>query len=170
MNLKELEIMAPAGNFGCLMAAIEGGADSVYFGIGHLNMRSHSANNFCKEDLPEIMRICRAYGIRTYMTLNITLYGEDLLPAYETLDAAKAAGVDAIIASDMACILYCRKIGLEVHISTQLSISNIESLRFYAQWADVVVLARELNLTQVKAMSEAMMASTPAALAASSVS
>ena len=154
MNRKELEIMAPAGNFGCLMAAIEGGADSVYFGIGHLNMRSHSANNFSKEDLPEILRICRAYGIKAYMTLNITLYGEELAEAYATLDAAKAAGVDAIIASDMACILYCRKIGLEVHISTQLSISNLEALRFYAQWADVVVLARELSLEQVKVIYE----------------
>ena len=154
MNRKELEIMAPAGNFGCLLAAIEGGADSVYFGIGHLNLRSHSANNFGKEDLPEIMRICRAYGIKAYMTLNITLYGEELQEACNTLDAAKAAGVDAVIASDMACILYCRKIGLEVHISTQLSISNLEALRFYAQWADVVVLARELNLEQVKAIHQ----------------
>jgi putative protease len=154
MQKKELEIMAPAGNFGCLLAAIEGGADSVYFGIGHLNMRSHSANNFSREDLPEIMRICRAYGIKAYMTLNITLYGEDLPAAYETLDTALAAGVDAIIASDMACILYCRKIGLEVHISTQLSISNVEALRFYAQWADVVVLARELQLDQVRAIHE----------------
>ena len=154
MNRKELEIMAPAGNFGCLLAAIEGGADSVYFGIGHLNMRSHSANNFGKEDLPEIIRICRAYGVKAYMTLNITLYGEELQEARETLDAAKAAGVDAIIASDMACILYCRQIGLEVHISTQLSISNLEALKFYAQWADVVVLARELTLEQVKAIHE----------------
>jgi len=156
MDRKELEIMAPAGNFGCLLAAIEGGADSVYFGIGHLNMRSHSANNFGKEDLPEIIRICRAYGVKAYMTLNITLYGEDLQPAYDTLDAAKEAGVDAIIASDMAAILYCRKIGLEVHISTQLSISNIEALKFYAQFADVVVLARELDLGQVKAIHEAI--------------
>ena len=154
MHRKELEIMAPAGNFGCLLAAIQGGADSVYFGIGHLNMRSHSANNFGKEDLPEIMRICRAYGVKAYMTLNITLYGEELEEARETLDAAKAAGVDAIIASDMACILYCRRIGLEVHISTQLSISNLEALKFYAQWADVVVLARELTLEQVKAIHE----------------
>ena len=156
MKQKDLEIMAPAGNFGCLMAAIEGGANSVYFGIGHLNMRSHSANNFSREDLPEIMRICRAYGVRAYMTLNITLYGEDLQPAYETLDTARAAGVDAVIASDMAVILYCRRIGLEVHISTQLSISNVEALRFYAQWADVVVLARELNLEQVKAIHDAI--------------
>ena len=156
MQRKELEIMAPAGNFGCLVAAIEGGADSVYFGIGHLNMRSHSANNFSREDLPEIIRICRAYGVKAYMTLNITLYGEDLQAAYDTLDAARAAGVDAIIASDMAAILYCRKVGLEVHISTQLSISNVEALRFYAQWADVVVLARELRLDQVKAIHDAI--------------
>ena len=154
MNRKELEIMAPAGSFDCLLAAIQGGADSVYFGIGRLNMRSHSANNFCKEDLPEIMRICRAYGVKAYMTLNITLYGEELQAAYETLDAARTAGVDAVIASDMACILYCRKIGLEVHISTQLSISNLEALKFYAQWADVVVLARELTLEQVKAIHQ----------------
>ena len=148
--------MAPAGNFGCLVAAIEGGADSVYFGIGHLNMRSHSANNFCREDLPEIIRICRSYGVKAYMTLNITLYGEDLQAAYDTLDTAKEVGVDAIIASDMAAILYCRKIGLEVHISTQLSISNIEALKFYSQFADVVVLARELNLNQVKAIHQAI--------------
>ena len=128
MDRRELEIMAPAGNFGCLTAAVEGGANSVYFGIGHLNMRSHSANNFSREDLPEIMRICRAYGIRGYMTLNITLFGEDLPAAYQTLDAAKAAGVDAIIASDMACILYCRKIGLEVHISTQLNLEQVKAI------------------------------------------
>ena len=156
MERKELEIMAPAGSFECLVAAIEGGADSVYFGVGHLNMRSHSAGNFRREDLPEVMRICRSYGIKGYLTLNITLYGEDLQEARATLDAAKAAGVDAIIASDMAAILYCRQIGLEVHISTQLSISNIESLKFYAQWADVVVLARELRLEQVKAIHEAI--------------
>ena len=156
MDRKELEIMAPAGSFDCLLAAIEGGADSVYFGSGHLNMRSHSANNFAREDLPEIMRICRSYGVKAYMTLNITLYGEDLQAAYDTLDTAKAAGVDAIIATDMAAIMYCRKIGLEVHISTQLSISNIESLKFYSQFADVVVLARELNLTQVAAIHQAI--------------
>lgn len=149
MEKKELEIMAPAGNFECLHAAIQGGADSVYFGIGRLNMRSHSANNFCPEDLPEIVRICRENGVRSYMTLNIILYGEDLSDACHVLDLAKAAGVDAVIASDMAAILYCRRIGMEVHISTQLSISNYESLKFYAQWADVIVLARELSLQQV---------------------
>ncbi|MBQ7468637.1 MAG: U32 family peptidase [Bacteroidales bacterium] len=158
MNHKELEIMAPAGNFECLRAAIQGGANSVYFGIGRLNMRSHSANNFAPEDLPEIVRICREAGVKTYMTLNIVLYGEDITPAHEALDAAKAAGVDAIIASDMAVILYCRQIGLEVHISTQLSISNYEALKFYAQFADVVVLARELNLKQVKAIHEQILA------------
>ena len=158
MDKRELEIMAPAGNFECLQAAIQGGANSVYFGIGRLNMRSHSANNFAPEDLPEIVRICRAAGVRTYMTLNIILYGEDIAAARQALDAAKAAGVDAIIASDMAAILYCRQIGLEVHISTQLSISNYEALKFYAQFADVVVLARELNLQQVKAIHEQIVA------------
>ena len=142
--------MAPAGNFECLRAAIQGGADSVYFGVGQLNMRSHSANNFTPKDLPEVCRICREAGVKSYMTLNIVLYQEDLDAMREALDAAKAAGVDAIIASDMAAIEYCRQIGLEVHISTQLSISNVLSLKFYAQFADVIVLARELNLNQVK--------------------
>ena len=154
MERKELEIMAPAGNFECLRAAIQGGADSVYFGVGHLNMRSHSANNFQPEDLSEVVRICREAGVKSYMTVNIVLYQEDLEPMRKALDAALAAGVDAIIASDMAAISYCRKIGLEVHISTQLSISNVESLRFYSQFADVVVLARELNLDQVKEIYE----------------
>ena len=142
--------MAPAGNFECLRAAIQGGADSVYFGVGKLNMRSHSANNFRPEDLAEIVRICEENGVKSYMTLNIVLYQQDLQPMREALDAAKAAGVTAIIASDMAAIQYCRRIGLEVHISTQLSISNVEALRFYAQFADVVVLARELTLDQVR--------------------
>lgn len=145
-----MEIMAPAGNFECLHAAIQGGADSVYFGVGQLNMRSHSANNFAPEDLPEVVKICREAGVKSYLTLNIVLYQEDLPAMREALDYAKSAGVDAIIASDMAAISYCRSIGLEVHISTQLSISNVEALRFYARFADVVVLARELNLDQVK--------------------
>ena len=156
MDRKELEIMAPAGNFECLAAAIQGGADSVYFGVGRLNMRSHSANNFSPEDLPEITRICREAGVKTYMTLNIVLYEEDIAPMREALDAAKAAGVDAIIASDMAAISYCRQIGLEVHASTQLNVSNIEALKFWAKFADVIVLARELNLGQVKKISEAI--------------
>ena len=148
--------MAPAGNFECLTAAIQGGADSVYFGVGKLNMRSHSANNFAPEDLAEVVRICRENGVRSYMTLNICLYPEDLDDMRHALDAAKQAGVDAIIASDIAAINYCRRIGLEVHISTQLNISNVEALRFYAQFADVVVLARELNLDQVKEIHDAI--------------
>ena len=154
MDRKELEIMAPAGNFECLHAAIQGGADSVYFGVGKLNMRSHSAANFQPEDLAEVVRICREAGVRSYLTLNITLYEEELDAMRSALDAAKAAGVDAVIASDMAAIEYCRKVGLEVHISTQLSISNSESLRFYSQFADVVVLARELNLDQVRKIGD----------------
>lgn len=150
MNRNELEIMAPAGNFECLRAAIQGGANSVYFGVGRLNMRSHSANNFSPEDLPEVVRLCHEAGVRAYMTLNIVLYPEDIEEAHRALDSAREAGVDAIIASDMAAIMYCRQLGLEVHISTQLSISNAEALRFYAQYADVCVLARELNLSQVR--------------------
>ncbi len=150
MEKKKLEIMAPAGNFECLAAAIQGGADSVYFGVEKLNMRSHSANNFKMSDLKEIVRICSDAGVKTYLTLNIVLYGDDLEDMRKTLDAAKEAGITAVIASDMAAIAYARQIGLEVHISTQLSISNAEALRFYAQFADVIVLARELNLGQVK--------------------
>ena len=142
--------MAPAGNFECLQAAIQGGADSVYFGVERLNMRSHSANNFKMEDLEEIVRICSEASVKTYLTLNIILYNEDLEDMRRTLDAAKKAGINAVIASDMAAIEYARQIGVEVHISTQLSISNSESLRFYARFADVIVLARELNLKQVK--------------------
>ena len=148
--------MAPAGNFECLQAAIQGGADSVYFGIGRLNMRSHSANNFAPEDLQQVCDICRSHGVRSYLTLNITLFDEDLAPMREALQAAKEAGVSAVIASDMAAITAARELGLEVHISTQLSISNIESLRFYSRFADVIVLARELRLEQVRAISDAI--------------
>ena len=154
MQKKDINIMAPAGNFECLHAAIQGGADSVYFGVEKLNMRSHSANNFKMTDLQEICSICREHGVETYLTLNIVLYDEDLEDMRRTLDAAKAAGVTAVIASDMAAIMYAREIGVEVHISTQLSISNSQSLKFYAQYADVIVLARELNLHQVKAIKE----------------
>ena len=146
--------MAPAGNFECLRAAIQGGADSVYFGVGKLNMRSHSAGNFRPEDLNEVVRICREAGVKSYLTLNIVLYQEDLEDMRLTLDEAKKAGVDAVIASDIAAIEYCRSIGLEVHISTQLSVSNVEALRFYSRFADVVVLARELNLGQVRDIYE----------------
>ncbi|MBQ0096130.1 MAG: U32 family peptidase [Bacteroidales bacterium] len=146
----KLEIMAPAGNFECLKAAIQAGADSVYFGVEKLNMRSHSANNFTMADLEQVCRMCREAGVKSYLTLNIALYQEDLEAMRSTLDAAAGAGISAVIASDMAAIIYARSIGLEVHISTQLSISNAEALKFYAQWADVIVLARELNLGQVK--------------------
>ncbi len=149
-----LEVMAPAGSFECLHAAIEGGADSVYFGVERLNMRSHSANNFRVGDLPEICRVCGEAGVRTYLTLNIVLYDEDLAEMRRTLEAAKAAGVSAVIASDMAAILCAREMGMEVHVSTQLNVSNSEALRFWAQWADVVVLARELNLGQVRQISD----------------
>lgn len=149
--------MAPAGNFECLRAAIQGGANSVYFGIGHLNMRSHSAGNFLKEDLPRVVQTCHDEGTRCYLTLNIIIYEEDLKEMRCTLDAAAEAGVDAIIASDMAVISYCREIGLEVHISTQLSVSNTDALRFYARYADVVVLARELNLHQVRHIYESIL-------------
>jgi len=158
MSPEELEVMAPAGSFECLQAAIQGGADSVYFGVGRLNMRSRSASNFAPEDLDEVVRICREAGVKTYLTLNITVYGEDLAAVRETLEVAKTAGVDAVIAFDMAVISICRELGLEVHISTQMSVSNIESLRFWAQFADVIVLARELTLMQVKAIYDAIQA------------
>ena len=150
--------MAPAGNFECLRAAIQGGADSVYFGVGHLNMRAHSAGNFSPADLPEVVRICREAGVRTYLTLNIVLYDEDLDAMRATLDRAREAGVSAVIASDIAAIEYARSIGMEVHISTQLNVSNLEALRFYARWADVIVLARELNLDQVRQLHERIVA------------
>lgn len=155
--MEKLEIMAPAGNFECLHAALQSGADSVYFGVEKLNMRSHSANNFTSADLPEVCRICREAGAKSYLTLNIALFQDDLEAMRTTLDAALSAGVSAVIASDMAAIMYARQIGLEVHISTQLSISNVEALRFYAQFADVIVLARELNLGQVKEIHETIL-------------
>ena len=144
-----IEIMAPAGNFEALAAAVQGGADSVYFGVGELNMRSHSANNFSIGDLSEITRICKEGGVKSYLTLNIVLFDNDLAAMRETVDAAKTAGVSAIIASDMAVILYSREVGMEVHISTQLNVSNIESVRYHSKFADVIVLSRELNLHQI---------------------
>lgn len=149
-----IEIMAPAGNFECLMAAIQGGANSVYFGVGNLNMRSHSANNFAPEDLSKITEICREHNVKTYMTLNIVVYQSDLASVRTALEEAKRAQVSAIIASDMAVIQMCRELGLEVHISTQLNVSNFEAVKFYAQFADVIVLARELTLPQIKEISQ----------------
>lgn len=150
MRPSDIEIMAPAGNFESLHAAIQGGADSVYFGVGNLNMRSHSANNFPSDSLKEIVDICKKAGVKSYLTLNIVIYDEDIPSMREAVDRAAEAGVSAIIASDMAVILYARERGLEVHISTQLNVSNILSLKYHSQFADVVVLARELNLHQVK--------------------
>ena len=154
MRPSDIEIMAPAGNFESLHAAIQGGADSVYFGVGNLNMRSHSANNFPSDSLKEIVDICKKAGVKSYLTLNIVIYDEDIPSMREAVDRAAEAGVSAIIASDMAVILYARERGLEVHISTQLNVSNILSLKYHSQFADVVVLARELNLHQVKEIYE----------------
>lgn len=146
------EVMAPVGSRESLAAAIKAGADSVYFGIGQLNMRSHSANHFTIDDLREIASICSEAGVKTYLTVNTIIYGEDLEQMRLICDAAHAAGISAVIASDVAVMVYCREIGQEVHLSTQLNISNIEALKFYAQFADVVVLARELNMDQVAAI------------------
>ena len=151
---KRIEIMAPAGNFECLMAAIQGGADSVYFGVGNLNMRSHSANNFTNEDLPEVVRICREHGVKTYLTLNIVVYQTEMEDVRKALEAARDAGISAVIASDMAVIQMARSMGIEIHASTQMNISNFEAAKFYAQFADVIVLARELTLPQIKDISE----------------
>lgn len=145
----DLELMAPAGSFESLHAAIDAGADAVYFGIGTLNMRSRSSVNFTIDDLHSIAATCREAGVNSYLTVNTVLFDNDLAAAYDIIDNAKAAGITAIIAADIAAILYARKVGVEVHISTQANVTNFETLRFYAQWADTVVLARELNLDQV---------------------
>lgn len=144
-----IEIMAPVGNREALIAAIEAGATSVYFGIEHLNMRARSSANFTTADMDDIVATCREAGVRTYLTLNTVMYPEDLPLMREIVEHAHQVGVDAIIASDIAVMQYAAQIGQEVHLSTQLNIANTEALRFYAQFADVVVLARELNMDQV---------------------
>lgn len=149
MDIQEYEIMAPVGSRESLAAAIQAGAGSIYFGIGQLNMRSHSANHFTIEDLKEIAETCNERGIKTYLTVNTVIYGEDINAMREIIDAAKAVNITAVIVSDVAVMVYCRQVGMEVHLSTQLNISNIEALKFYAQFADVAVLARELNMEQV---------------------
>ena len=141
--------MAPVGSWESLAAAIEAGADSVYFGIEYLNMRARSSANFTTKDLHIIVRRCREAGVRTYLTLNTVMYPEDLPLMRTIVDNAKEAGLDAIIASDIAVMQYANEVGVEVHLSTQLNIANTEALRFYAQFFDVVVLARELNMEQV---------------------
>lgn len=141
--------MAPVGSRDSLAAAIQAGADSVYFGVGQLNMRSHSANHFDLNDLDYIVATCREHGIKTYLTVNTIIYDDDVETMHAIVDAAVKAGVSAVIASDVAVMTYCRKVGMEVHLSTQLNISNVEALEFYSRFADVSVLARELNMKQV---------------------
>jgi putative protease len=149
MKREEIEIMAPAGSWESLAAAIQAGADSVYFGIEKLNMRSKSSSNFTTQDLRKIVAICKENNIKSYLTVNTILYDDDISLMHEIIDTAKEVEVSAIIASDVAAMMYANSIGVEVHLSTQLNISNAESLKFYAQFADVVVLARELNMNQV---------------------
>ena len=156
MERKDFEIMAPVGSRESLAAAFQAGADSVYFGIGALNMRSKSANEFTINDLKEIAELCKSHGVKSYLTVNTVIYDEDISLMREIIDAAAESGISAVIASDAAVMMYCRERGMEVHLSTQLNISNKEALKFYAQFADVVVLARELNLRQVKKIYEAI--------------
>ena len=150
MRREDIEIMAPAGSYESLMAAIQGGANSVYFGVEQLNMRAGSSNNFTLNDLKNIAKICKKSGVKTYLTVNVVVYDEEIEQMHQIVDTAKESGINAIIASDLAVIQYAFSKGVEVHLSTQLNISNTEALKFYSQWADVVVLARELDLNKVK--------------------
>jgi len=152
-NREAIEVMAPAGSFESLRAAISGGADAVYFGVEHLNMRSKSARNFLTTDLPLIARYCRLCGVKSYLTLNTIIYDQELALSQQLIDAAAEAGITAIIASDQSVIEYARNRGMPLHLSTQLNISNFETLRFYAKYADVMVLARELTLDQISAIA-----------------
>lgn len=149
MKRTDIELMAPAGSYEALRAAVQAGADAIYFGVGQLNMRSKSAANFTLDDLEEIVRIAREAGVKSYLTVNTVVYEDELRQMHEFIDRARMAGVDAVIASDIAAILYARRTGVEVHISTQCNVTNSEAAKFYAQWADVVVLARELSLDQI---------------------
>ena len=142
MKIEDFEIMAPVGSRESLVAAFQAGAGSVYFGVGTLNMRSHSANHFDISDLREIASLCMERGVKSYLTVNTIIYDEDMVQMREIVDAACEAGISAIIASDLAVIMYCREKGMEVHLSTQLNISNTEALRFYSRFADVAVLAK----------------------------
>jgi putative protease len=156
MKRSEIEIMAPAGSWESLRAAIKGGADSVYFGVEKLNMRARSSHNFTTADLPEIVALCRANGLKSYLTLNIVVFDDEIREMKEVLAAAAAAGITAVIATDQAAIMAAREAGLEVHLSTQLNISNSGAVKFYSEWADVVVLSRELNLQQVKTIHDSI--------------
>lgn len=153
-NISDYEIMAPVGSRESLQAALQAGADSIYFGIEKLNMRAHSASTFTIDDLREIAATCGERGVKTYLTVNTIIYDEDIELMHQIIDAAKEAGISAVIASDVAVMTYCQKVGQEVHLSTQLNISNIEALKFYSQFADVVVLARELKMEQVAKIHE----------------
>ncbi len=154
MKREQIEIMAPVGSYESLHAAIDAGANSIYFGVEQLNMRAKSAANFTLDDLSEIVGICRTKGVKSYLTVNIAIYGDELNTMRSIIDRAKVEGIDAIIATDFAAILYARKVGVEVHISTQSNISNTEAVKFFSQWADVVVLARELSLEQIAKISQ----------------
>ncbi len=149
-----IELMAPAGSFESLQAAITNGADSVYFGVDQLNMRARASINFTIEDLPEIVKRCEEKKVRTYLTLNTIIYDHDLTIIKTLLDAAKDAGITAVIVMDQAVISYARQIGMEIHISTQINITNIETVKFYAMFADTMVMSRELSLRQVKKITE----------------
>lgn len=149
-SAEDFEIMAPAGSWESLQAALQAGADSIYFGIESLNMRAHSAAHFTINDLRQIAQLCSEKGVKSYLTVNTIIYDEDICLMHDICDAAHEAGISAVIASDVCVLQYCFSIGQEVHLSTQLNISNIEAVKFYAQFADVVVLARELNLLQVQ--------------------
>ncbi len=155
---KDFEIMAPVGSWESLASALNAGADAVYFGIEGLNMRSRSSANFTADDMAEIARRCSERGVKTYLTVNTVIYDGDMELMHRIIDRAKESGITAIIAADMAAILYARSIGVEVHISTQVNVTNIETVKFYAQFADVMVLAREVNLDQVKAITDAIAA------------
>ncbi len=150
--------MAPVGSYESLYAAIDAGADAVYFGIEGLNMRARSSNNFTLDDLRDIARTCNDHGVKTYLTVNTIIFDDDIDKCHSIIDAAHEAGITAIIASDIAAILYARKVGVEVHISTQVNITNTEAVRFYSQWADVVVLAREVDLDRVRDIHEHIIA------------
>ena len=156
MTRKDFEIMAPVGSYESLHAAIDAGADAVYFGVEGLNMRARSSVNFTLDDLREIASICRNAGVKTYLTVNTVIYDEDRERLHDVINAARDAGLTAIIASDIAAITYARSAGVEVHISTQVNVTNIDAVRFYAQWADVMVLARELDLDKVSAIHRAI--------------
>lgn len=156
MERKDFEIMAPVGSYESLHAAINAGADAIYFGVEGLNMRARSSVNFTLDDLREIASICDAAGVKSYLTVNTIIYDEDMAKCRDIIDAVASSGISAIIASDMAAIMYARRRGVEVHISTQQSISNTATVRFYSQFADVVVLARELNLEQVREIHDAI--------------